>query len=129
LRLRSNPTYNIAGASLRLVEDARSLSPREALLHRIQSRPYACIWTLPASLARTAHRTPATKRVMLEPLSRRVAKALCLGEGLQALQGGVLDLPDPLTRHAEGASDLFEGERLLAEQPEAELDHPPLALR
>src|SRR6266542_4130345 len=41
LRLRSNPTYNIAGASLRLVQDARSFAPREALLHRIQSARYA----------------------------------------------------------------------------------------
>jgi hypothetical protein len=27
------------------------------------------IWALPASLARTPHRTPATKHIMLEPLT------------------------------------------------------------
>jgi hypothetical protein len=32
---RSHPTYNIPGASLRVAEDARSVPPREALLHQI----------------------------------------------------------------------------------------------
>src|SRR5439155_7143888 len=50
LRLRSNPTYNMRWASLRLIEDARSFPPREALLHQIQSRPWKTPWTLPASL-------------------------------------------------------------------------------
>ena len=40
LRLRSNPTYNMRWASLRLIEDARSFTPREALLHQIQSATY-----------------------------------------------------------------------------------------
>ena len=56
-------------------------------------------------------------------------KRLRLGQVLELLQRVVLDLPDPLARHAEGAADLLERARLAAEQPVAELDHLALALR
>src|SRR5918995_5070341 len=59
-------------------------------------------------------------------LGRRVPKALRFGQGLQPLQRVVLDLPNALARDAERATDLLERERLMAEEPEAELDHPPL---
>src|SRR5205085_2264343 len=39
---------------------------------------------------------------------RCVAQTLRLGQRLQALQGGVLDLADPLAGHAERAADLLE---------------------
>src|SRR5205807_10612486 len=57
-----------------------------------------------------------------------VFEALGLGEALELLQRVVLDLADALARHAERAADLLERARLLALQPEAELDHLPLAL-
>src|SRR5712691_7236257 len=58
-----------------------------------------------------------------------VFEALRLGQRLELLQRVVLDLTDALARHAEGAADLLQRARLLAEQAEAELDHLPLAFR
>src|SRR5262245_28093475 len=46
---------------------------------------------------------------------------------LELLQRVVLDLPDALARHTERASDFLEGTRRSAVEPEAELDHLPLA--
>ena len=51
-----------------------------------------------------------------------------LGKRLEALQRVVLDLPDALAGDAERAPDLLERERLVAEEPEAELDDLPFAL-
>src|SRR5690242_18521816 len=50
-------------------------------------------------------------------------------ESPQLLQALVLDLADPLARHVERAPDLVERPRLLAAQPVAELQHPPLPVR
>src|SRR5262249_34202130 len=69
------------------------------------------------------------------PSSRRagsadgVAQRLSFRQMLELLQRVVLDLPDPLARHAEGAADLLERARLAAEQPVAELNHLALAPR
>src|SRR5258708_27924568 len=60
-------------------------------------------------------------------LRDRVSQALSLGEQLQLLEGVVLDLPDPLARHTEGATHLLERPRGLARQAVAKLDHAPLA--
>src|SRR5581483_7888599 len=60
--------------------------------------------------------------------SGHVAELLALGERAELLQALVLDLPDPLTRHVERAADLVERARLLAVQPVAKLEHPPLAV-
>src|ERR1051325_5630916 len=57
-----------------------------------------------------------------------VLEALSLRQGLELLQRVVLDLTDALARDAECAADLLERARLLAGEPEAELDHLPLAL-
>src|SRR5438270_13627458 len=58
-----------------------------------------------------------------------VFEALGLGEALELLQRVVLDLADALARHAERAADLLQRARLLALQPEPQLDHLPLPLR
>jgi hypothetical protein len=46
-----------------------------------------------------------------------VANALSVGERAQLLQALVLDLPDPLARDVERATDLVERARLLAVEP------------
>src|SRR5262245_48872352 len=61
-------------------------------------------------------------------LLRAVFEALGLGQRLEPLQRVVLDLTDPLARDAEGAADLFQRARLRAREPEAKLDHLPLAI-
>src|SRR5919198_3638488 len=60
--------------------------------------------------------------------SDAVAEPLGLGQRLELLERVVLDLADPLARDAEGAADLLERARLPALEPEAQLDHLPLAL-
>src|SRR6266545_944604 len=57
-----------------------------------------------------------------------VLEALRLRQRLELLQRVVLNLPNSLARHAEGAAHLLERARLLAEQAEAELDHLSLTL-
>src|SRR2546421_2379165 len=57
-----------------------------------------------------------------------ILKALCLGETFELLQRVVLDLADALAGHAERAADLLQRARLLALEPEAQLDHLPLPL-
>src|SRR5579862_9072935 len=57
-----------------------------------------------------------------------VAQPLSLGQRLELLQRVVLDLADPFARDAEGLADLLERARLHAVEPEAQLDHAPLAL-
>ena len=47
----------------------------------------------------------------------------------QLLEALVLDLPDPLARHVERSPDLVERARLLAAEPVAKLEHPPLPVR
>ena len=61
--------------------------------------------------------------------SCRVAEALGLREGLQLLQGVVLDLPDALARDVERPPDLFQRVRTRAGEAEAHLDDFPLTLR
>src|SRR5213080_2821544 len=61
--------------------------------------------------------------------SDAVLEPLRLREGLELLQRVVLDRPDSLACHSEGPPDLLERARLRAGEPEAELDHLPLALR
>src|SRR5581483_7319407 len=58
-----------------------------------------------------------------------VLQALRLRQGLELLQRVVLDLADALAGDAERAAHLLERARLLALEPEPELDHLPLALR
>src|SRR5438128_9892913 len=58
-----------------------------------------------------------------------VLEALSLWQRLELLQRVVLDLPDPLAGDAERTPHLLERTRLLALEPEAQLDHLPLALR
>src|SRR3989440_6908550 len=58
-----------------------------------------------------------------------ILKALCLWETFELLQRVVLDLADSLAGHAERAADLLERARLLALEPEPQLDHLPLPLR
>src|SRR5207253_11019984 len=65
----------------------------------------------------------------LRPRLDAILEALRLRKRLELLERVVLDLPDALPRHAEGAADLLERARLLALQPEPQLDHLPLALR
>src|SRR2546423_15698242 len=57
-----------------------------------------------------------------------VFQALRFRQRLKLLQRVVLDLPDALAGHAEGAADLLERARLLALEPEPQLDHLPLPL-
>src|SRR5436189_4372189 len=63
-----------------------------------------------------------------DPLNT-VFEALRLRQGLELLQRVVLDLADALARDAERTADLLERARLHPVEPEAELDHAPLALR
>src|SRR4029079_14171429 len=51
-----------------------------------------------------------------------------MGQCLEPLERVVLDLADPLARDAEGAADLLERARRLAEKPVAQLDHLAVAL-
>src|SRR5712691_11912073 len=71
-------------------------------------------------------------------LPARPSETTCLGhvaervricERPQLLQALVLDLPDPLARDVERASDLVERPRMLAVEAVAELEHTPLAVR
>src|SRR5262245_44729419 len=67
----------------------------------------------------------ATARTMAEArASHAVSEPLRLRERLELLQRVVLDLADPLARHAEGLSDLLERARLRAVEPVAQLDDP-----
>src|SRR5580658_7381149 len=59
----------------------------------------------------------------------RVPEPLCLRERLELLQRVVLDLPDALAGHVEGAADFLERVGALAGEAEAELDDLALALR
>src|SRR6266545_1900568 len=56
------------------------------------------------------------------------AKLLRFSEGLQLLQGLVLDLTDALARDVERASNLVEGARMLAAEPVAKLEHAALTV-
>src|SRR6476619_889838 len=58
----------------------------------------------------------------------RVAQPLRLGQRLELLQRVVLDLPDALAGHVEGAADLLQRARPAAGQAEAHLDDLALAL-
>src|SRR5207237_5934664 len=58
----------------------------------------------------------------------RFAQYLRLGQLLELLQGVVLDLADPLAGHPEGVPHLFQGQRLRAGEPVAQLDHLALTL-
>src|SRR3954467_12551813 len=60
--------------------------------------------------------------------SDAVAQSLRFGQALELLQRVVLDLADALAGDAERLADLFEGARLAAGEPEAQLDHRTLAL-
>ena len=62
-------------------------------------------------------------------LGGAIAQCLSLRHRLETLQGVVLDLANPLARHTKRLPDFFERTRLLAIQPEAQLDHLTLALR
>src|SRR5262249_31150374 len=67
---------------------------------------------------------------MVSPvLLHAVAQALGLGQRLELLERVVLDLADALARDAECLADLLERAGLHPVEPEAELDHAPLALR
>src|SRR4051812_35019228 len=57
-----------------------------------------------------------------------VSELLALGQCAELLQALVLDLPDPLARHLEGAADLVERAGLLAVQAVPELEHAALAV-
>src|SRR6476661_6857766 len=59
-------------------------------------------------------------------LRDRVSQTLGLREQLQLLERVVLDLADPLTSDAEGATHLLERARRLARESVAKLDHAPL---
>src|ERR671910_2183752 len=59
---------------------------------------------------------------------RDFGKLLRLGERLELLQRPVLDLADALAGHVEGPPHLVEGARVLAADPVAKLQHPPLAV-
>src|SRR5690242_7233717 len=84
----------------------------------------------PRSAQRSCFRPP--RRIGSSGLTRpsdAVSESLRLGQRLELLERVVLDLPDPLAGDAERAPDLLERRRLLAREPEAELDHLALALR
>src|SRR6266540_5427816 len=57
------------------------------------------------------------------------SEPLRLGQGLELLEGVVLDLADALARDAEGRAHLLERVRLLDAQAVAELDHESFPLR
>src|SRR5256886_3773129 len=69
-------------------------------------------------------KTASTNR----PILHAVLEALRLRQGLQLLEGVVLDLTDSLAGDAEGLADLLERARLTAGEPESQLDHLALAL-
>src|SRR4051794_23642400 len=57
-----------------------------------------------------------------------VAQLLRFGQRLKLLQRLILDLPDPLARHVEGAPDFVERARVLAAQAVAQLEDAALAV-
>src|SRR2546425_6434589 len=61
--------------------------------------------------------------------SNAILQPLRFGEGLELLERVVLDLADALAGDAEGLADLLERARLRTREPEAKLDHLPVALR
>src|SRR5215510_370072 len=77
-------------------------------------------------MARAGAGLSSVKRAGLS--SGAVAEALGLRERLEPLERVVLDLTDPLARDAERPPHLLERARLRAGEPEAELDHLPLAV-
>src|SRR5438034_4244561 len=119
----------------------RSLSrfrQRATPRHLDTSRAKYC---LPRPTLRGAKSVPVTdlrapsqvfRRGRFEPATRAglegVLQALHLRQRREPLERGVLNLPDPLAGDAEGAPHLLERSRQAAMQPEAELDHPALAL-
>src|SRR5439155_9691173 len=62
-------------------------------------------------------------------VSDTVFEALRFRQRLELLERVVLDLADALAGDAERAPDLLERARLRAGEPEAKLDHLPVALR
>ena len=114
-----NPAANHNTSATRSAPAIRSGRPRRT--PRERPRP---------AYALEARRQPTGDSFQVRPETlHAVSESLSLGQGLEAPQRVVLDLPDALSCHTKGAANLFERPRLVAGEAKPQLDHLALALR